>query len=142
TAPEGPPGAGPAVTAEGPAQPPFPGMVSLFDEDELAPSLVPAVPRPPAFLDGRGRNRRTAPLSHAATMRRAMAAVRADLAGHPGARSVVVAHAWVTGAAGSDSERDISVGGVANVPAALFDGITYTALGHLHRPQLVPGRDG
>ena len=143
TVPEGLPGPGPAVTAEGPAQPPFPGMVSLFDEDELAPSLVPAAPRPPAFLlDGRHQNRRTAPLSHAATMRRAMAAVRADLAGHSGARSVVVAHAWVTGAAGSDSERDITVGGVANVPATLFDGITYTALGHLHRPQLVPGRDG
>jgi exonuclease SbcD len=70
-------------------------------------------------------------------MRRAMRAVRADLARHPGARSVVVAHAWVTGGAASDSERDISVGGVGNVPAGLFDGITYTALGHLHRPQAI-----
>ncbi|WP_268761422.1 exonuclease SbcCD subunit D C-terminal domain-containing protein, partial [Frankia sp. AvcI1] len=75
--------------------------------------------------------------SQAATMRRAMRAVRADLAGHPGARSVVLAHAWVTGGAGSDSERDISVGGVGNVPSSLFDGITYTALGHLHRPQAI-----
>jgi exonuclease SbcD len=72
--------------------------------------------------------------SHAAVMRRAMTAVRADLAGH-GGRAVVCAHAWVTGGAASDSERDIGVGGVAAVPAALFDGITYTALGHLHRPQ-------
>jgi exonuclease SbcD len=75
--------------------------------------------------------------SQAATMHRAMRAVRADLAGHPGARSVVLAHAWVTGGAGSDSERDISVGGVGNVPSSLFDGITYTALGHLHRPQTI-----
>ncbi|MCM3922562.1 exonuclease SbcCD subunit D C-terminal domain-containing protein [Frankia sp. AiPs1] len=75
--------------------------------------------------------------SQAATMRRAMRAVRADLAGHPGARSVVLAHAWVTGGAGSDSERDISVGGIGNVPSSLFDGITYTALGHLHRPQAI-----
>ncbi|ADP80021.1 exonuclease SbcCD subunit D [Pseudofrankia inefficax] len=149
---EGPVGTGPGdatdpasgppspALAEGPVEPPFPGMVSLFDEDELAPSLVPAAPRPPAFHDGRRRARRAAALTHAGTMRRAMAAVRADLADHPGARSVVVAHAWVTGAAGSDSERDISVGGAAHVPAALFDGITYAALGHLHRPQRVLGR--
>ncbi len=78
-----------------------------------------------------------ASFSQAATMRRAMRAVRADLDGHPGARSVVLAHAWVTGGAGSDSERDISVGGVGNVPSSLFDGITYTALGHLHRPQVI-----
>jgi exonuclease SbcD len=128
-------------TVEGADDPPFPGMVSLFEEAELAPSLVPATPRPPAFFGGRRTGRRTAPLSHAATLRRALAAVRTDLAAHD-ARSVVIAHAWVTGAAASDSERDISVGGVANVPAALFDGITYTALGHLHRPQGVPDRPG
>ncbi|WP_238438628.1 exonuclease SbcCD subunit D, partial [Frankia nepalensis] len=127
----------PPSPAMGAEEPPFPGMVSLFDEEELAPSLVPTRPRRPAAVPG--RSRRSAPLSHAATMRRAMTAVRADLAGHPGVRSVVVAHAWVTGAAGSDSERDISVGGVGQVPATLFDGITYAALGHLHRPQRVQG---
>ena len=35
----------------------------------------------------------------------------------------------------SDSERDISVGGVANVPAGVFDGVDYVALGHLHGRQ-------
>ena len=35
----------------------------------------------------------------------------------------------------SESERDISVGGVDLVPAAVFDGVDYVALGHLHRPQ-------
>ena len=34
----------------------------------------------------------------------------------------------------SESERDISVGGVDLVPAAVFDGVDYVALGHLHRP--------
>jgi exonuclease SbcD len=120
---------------QGPAEPPFPGMVSLFDEDELAPSLVPARPRPPA--PGEGRAGRAWPRTHPATMRRAMAAVRADLAAHPAARSVVVAHTWAAGAVGSESERDISVGGIAQVPAALFDQISYTALGHLHRHQQV-----
>jgi exonuclease SbcD len=32
----------------------------------------------------------------------------------------------------SDSERDISVGGVSIVPTTVFDGIDYAALGHLH----------
>jgi len=133
----GPPHAPAPALLEGPVEPPFPGMVSLFDDEEIAPSLVPATPRRATIP---GRTRRTAPRSHAATMRRAMAAVRADLSGHPEARSVVVAHAWATGAAASDSERDISVGGLAHVPVSLFDGITYTALGHLHRPQQVEGR--
>ena len=53
----------------------------------------------------------------------------------PGARSVVLAHAFVGGGRPSDSERDICVGGVDLVPAAVFDGVDYVALGHLHRPQ-------
>ncbi|ONH35627.1 exonuclease SbcCD subunit D C-terminal domain-containing protein [Protofrankia sp. BMG5.30] len=73
-------------------------------------------------------------LSHAATLGRAMRAVHADRA-RRGGRSIVCAHAWVSGGQASESERDISVGGLAAVPAKLFDGVTYTALGHLHRPQ-------
>ena len=71
---------------------------------------------------------------HTGVLTRAMTAVHQDRASR-GGRSVVLAHAWVTGGEASDSERDITVGGVANVPAALFDGVDYTALGHLHRPQ-------
>ena len=33
----------------------------------------------------------------------------------------------------SDSERDISVGGIDWVPASLFDGFDYVALGHIHK---------
>jgi exonuclease SbcD len=44
----------------------------------------------------------------------------------------VLAHAFVAGGEASDSERDISVGGVSVVPTSLFDDIDYTALGHLH----------
>ncbi len=75
----------------------------------------------------------TAP-SHAATLGRAMRAVHADRA-RRGGRGIVCAHAWVSGGQVSESERDIGVGGLAAVPAELFNGITYTALGHLHRPQ-------
>ena len=54
--------------------------------------------------------------------------------------SVVMAHAFVTGAVSSDSERDISVGGVSAVPPSVFDGADYVALGHLHRAQAVTER--
>ncbi|MFH8370146.1 exonuclease SbcCD subunit D [Streptomyces sp. NPDC018031] len=78
---------------------------------------------------------------HTAVLRAAMDRVRADLAGRPaGTRSVVLAHAFVTGGAPSDSERDISVGGVASVPAEVFDGVDYVALGHLHGCQTITER--
>jgi exonuclease SbcD len=66
--------------------------------------------------------------------------VRADLFLRPGARSVVLAHAFVGGGQPSESERDISVGGVDLVPAGVFDGVDYVALGHLHRPQTLSPR--
>jgi DNA repair protein SbcD/Mre11 len=52
----------------------------------------------------------------------------------------VLAHAFVGGGVPSDSERDICVGGVDLVPAAVFDGVDYVALGHLHRPQTLSDR--
>jgi exonuclease SbcD len=77
--------------------------------------------------------------SHEATLAAAMARVRSDLATRGQGRSVVLAHAFVMGGLVSDSERDIAVGGVSVVPAELFDGIDYVALGHLHgRHTLTP----
>ncbi|MFF2024285.1 exonuclease SbcCD subunit D [Streptomyces sp. NPDC058171] len=71
----------------------------------------------------------------------AMDRVRADLAQRPtGTRSVVLAHAFVTGGQVSDSERDITVGGVASVPREVFDGVDYVALGHLHGCQTLSER--
>ena len=75
--------------------------------------------------------------SHVAVLGAAMSRVRADLADRPGTRSVVLAHAFVTGAQASDSERDISVGGAGSVPASTFAGVDYVALGHLHGAQRV-----
>ncbi|MFK0290690.1 exonuclease SbcCD subunit D [Streptomyces sp. NPDC090442] len=78
---------------------------------------------------------------HAAVLGAAMDRVRADLADRPaGTRSVVLAHAFVTGGTVSDSERDITVGGVASVPAAVFEGVDYAALGHLHGCQTLTER--
>ncbi|MET8977240.1 exonuclease SbcCD subunit D [Streptomyces sp. NPDC004539] len=78
---------------------------------------------------------------HEAVLAAAMDRVRADLATRPpGTRSVVLAHAFVTGGRPSDSERDITVGGVASVPAGVFDGVDYVALGHLHGAQTLTDR--
>jgi len=52
-------------------------------------------------------------------------------------RKVLVGHAFVTGGAGSDSERPLSVGGAGTVDASCFSGFDYVALGHLHRPQSI-----
>lgn len=73
--------------------------------------------------------------SHEASLTEAMDRIRADLAGRSDTRSVVLAHAFVAGGEPSDSERDISVGGVDRVPIGVFDGIDYVALGHLHGQQ-------
>src|SRR5690242_11895115 len=77
--------------------------------------------------------------THAGVLAAAMARVRADTAAQ-GLPSVVMGHAFVTGGATSDSERDISVGGVSAVHPSTFDGADYVALGHLHGRQQV--RDG
>ena len=81
--------------------------------------------------------------SHEAALTAAMGRVRRDLAGRAGTRSVVLAHAFVAGSPdeaprmSSDSERDISVGGIQIAPTSLFAGIDYAALGHLHGRQVL-----
>ncbi|GEB48221.1 MULTISPECIES: exonuclease SbcCD subunit D [Streptomyces] len=96
------------------------------------PYLEPALVRGTLAADGAG---------HTAVLRAAMDRVRADLATRPeGTRSVVLAHAFVTGGEVSESERDITVGGVASVPVSVFDGVDYAALGHLHTCQRITDR--
>jgi exonuclease SbcD len=94
------------------------------------PYLEPEVVRSRWELPERG---------HTAALTEAMRRVRADLATRD-ARSVVLAHAFVTGGKASDSERDISVGGVVSVPMSVFDGVDYVALGHLHGRQRMSER--
>jgi exonuclease SbcD len=65
----------------------------------------------------------------------AVRAIHADADARGVRRRVVMAHGWVTGGAASDSERDITVGGIGQVPAAAFAGFSYVALGHLHGQQ-------
>lgn len=95
------------------------GPVAVYGIPYLDPDLL----RTPWELPSR---------SHHAALGEAMRRIRDELAGRRGARSVVVAHAFVSGGEASDSERDITVGGVALVPTGVFDGVDYVALGHLH----------
>ena len=77
------------------------------------------------------------PRGHAGVLGHAVAGIRADADARGIGRRVVMAHGWVTGGSASDSERDITVGGVGQVPAELFGGFGYVALGHLHGQQTV-----
>ena len=101
------------------------------------PYLEPEIAR--HELGGGGRENSTA-RTHEAVLTEAMDRVRRDLFLRPDTRSVVLAHAFVGGGVPSDSERDICVGGVDLVPAPVFDGVDYVALGHLHRPQTITPR--
>lgn len=124
--------------------------VELVDPADGAPVHVHALP----YLDPDATRRELAegdpaavdgllPRSHEAVTAAAMRRVRAHLAAVPGRpRSVVMAHAFVVGGAASESERDIRVGGVDSVPAGVFDGVDYVALGHLHGPQRIGGTAG
>jgi DNA repair protein SbcD/Mre11 len=89
---------------------------------------------PDAVMDELGAQR-----SHQSVLAAAVARIRADAAERGIGRIVVAAHAFITGALPSDSERDIRVGGIGDAPASVFDGVCYAALGHLHGQQNVPG---
>ncbi len=53
-----------------------------------------------------------------------------------GERSVLLAHAFVSGCVSAESERPLSVGGAECVNSSIFHDFNYVALGHLHRPQV------
>lgn len=124
---------------------------------EISDSHGPVVFYPLPYLNPDVARRELAPepgqwlgRSHEAVMAEAMRRINTDLANRkkksPTTRAVVVAHAFVVSGKESpaeveaetcESERDIKVGGVPSVPSAVFEGIDYVALGHLHRPHFV-----
>lgn len=50
-------------------------------------------------------------------------------------KNILVSHAFVGGAALSDSDRSAAVGTMNNVSGEVFSGFDYVALGHLHKAQ-------
>lgn len=106
------------------------GVVTL--EDNAGPVDFHALPyaEPPVvrecFEDGEV-------IDHHTAMRRC---VRSCEAISPnGRRRVLIAHAFVQGGSGCESERPLTVGGAGTVDTNCFDGFDYVALGHLHDPQ-------
>ncbi len=109
--------------------------IPYLEPDAVRGELPHAEPASPASP----QSPEPAPRGHAGVLGHAVSCIRADAERRRVARQVVMAHGWVTGGAASDSERDITVGGVGQVPAGLFDGFSYVALGHLHGQQTVAG---
>jgi exonuclease SbcD len=122
----------PAALSEPVLLPDEHGEVAVYG----VPYLEPALAEPEAA----GAGART----HESVLGEALRRIRDSALTRGAARTIVMAHAWVAGGASeterqrdaerarSDSERDISVGGIGYVPASLFDGFSYVALGHLH----------
>ncbi len=57
----------------------------------------------------------------------------------PTKKHVIAAHAFVTSAETSESDRAAAIGFASRISASVFDGFDYAALGHLHKPQSVTG---
>jgi len=106
-------------------------------EDAHGPVAVYGVPylEPDAVRGDLPATQGEVPRGHAGVLGHAVRCIRADADDRGVRRRVVMAHGWVTGGAASESERDITVGGVGQVPAELFGGFSYVALGHLHGQQ-------
>jgi len=101
------------------------------------PFLDPlSVAAPAPGPDGSAR-----PRTHENVLVDALRAGRARLDGFEAMPRIAVAHAFVSGASVSESERPLSIGGTDQVDVEVFAGFDYVALGHLHRPQRVGGRD-
>ena len=90
------------------------------------PYLDPVLDGPALGADGRLRHQEVTEL--------ALAPLPADRR-----RAVLVAHAFVAGGLGSESERELTVGNVDRVAVATFAGFAYVALGHLHGAQELDG---
>jgi DNA repair protein SbcD/Mre11 len=107
-------------------------------EDAHGPVAVYGVPyaEPDAV---RGELPDDAPRGHAGVLGHAVRRIKEDADARGVRRRVVMAHGWVTGGAACESERDVTVGGVGQVPADTFAGFSYVALGHLHGQQTLAG---
>ncbi len=81
--------------------------------------------------DGVAPVRRT----HEGVLSAAMARIAEHRALHSADRALVMSHAWFNGGESSDSEIDLSMGGIGRASTSLLEAFDYAALGHLHKPQ-------
>ena len=57
----------------------------------------------------------------------------------PNKKHIILSHAFITDSETSTSDRSAVIGLASQVPASVFDGFDYVALGHIHKPQDVTG---
>ena len=95
----------------------------------LLPFVKPAVVRH-ALQEMSDREETPMPESYHEAVKLAVARMNVDTT----KRNILIAHQFVTGAGRCDSE-EVSVGGLDNVDADVFDEFDYVALGHIHSPQ-------
>lgn len=107
--------------------------IPFLSPNLVPPSWLPAPAEPPAAMEPSEPPTRSSRATPTDLVANALDATGDSI------RSVVVAHDFVAGGIASDSERDLLIGGLAGVDSSVFDGHSYVALGHLHRPQLVAG---
>jgi len=104
-----------------------------FLDPQAAPDDLPDTPATATAAADDAFERRMR-RTHQSVLHHAVASARPHLAAP---RSLAVSHAFVNGGSSSESERHLTVGGTGTVKASLFEGFSYTALGHLHKPQVV-----
>lgn len=105
------------------------GQVAVYGIPYLEPRLVAE------RLGAENANHFDVTLAAVERIRRDVEARRASGPVYP----VVLAHTFASGGITSESERDLSIGGLGAVPLDLFEDFAYTALGHLHgRQELAP----
>ena len=97
----------------------------------LLPFVKPAVVRH-AFEEGEFEKEAEAVCDYQSAVKMTVSHMAVDT----DVRNVLIAHQFVTGAMRCESE-EVSVGGLDNVDASVFDGFDYVALGHIHSPQNV-----
>lgn len=120
----------------------------------LIPFLKPATVRPwlaakeqaeatgKESVENEGEPADSSAVTCALSYTEALQAVIGSLPIDTGQRNVALSHQFVTAGAWSPQtcDSEMSVGGVENVDASVYDPFDYVALGHLHGPQRV-GRD-
>ena len=111
--------------------------IPYLEPDAVRGALPPLSDAGAAAARDPGDSTAEPPRGHRGVLGHAVRCISADASRRQVRRRVVMAHGWISGGMASDSERDITVGGVGQVPAELFAEFSYVALGHLHGQQTV-----
>lgn len=97
------------------------------------PFLEPYTTASHLGIDEHGHVKRT----HESVLAAAVQRIAEHRAQAGAGKTVLMSHAWFNGGEASESEIDISMGGIGRASTALLQSFDYAALGHLHKPQAI-----